>query len=173
MVPSSCCCNLKWNGYHSPPLPLAPPPPHPHPQPYPSPNHSIPSTRPTDRSSSRERSSQIPNDNALFQHVCFATNHGGLALIESAIILSEGACHERNKRIFVFLCLLKLLCLIPSMSSFCIIHDHRHHPILLMIVVHCPSSSIIAHNRTNPPSSLLSIIRHQCASWPIIDHHFP
>ena len=23
-IPSSCCCNLKWNGYHSPPLPQNP-----------------------------------------------------------------------------------------------------------------------------------------------------
>ena len=90
-IPSSCCCNLKWNGYHPPPLPfpspLPLPTPQPQPRPHPKPHHSIPSTRPPDRSSSRERSSQIPNDNALFQHVCFATNHGGLTLIESTIIL--------------------------------------------------------------------------------------
>ena len=33
------------------------------------------------------RSSQIPNDNALFRHVCFATNLGELTPIGSTIIL--------------------------------------------------------------------------------------
>ena len=71
-----------------PPLPFPSPLPTPTPnRPHPNPHHSIPSTRPPDRSSSRERSSQIPNDNALFRHVCFATNHGRLTLIESTIIL--------------------------------------------------------------------------------------
>ena len=69
------------------PFPSQPPPPPPSPSPalpFTAPLHSI---HPPDRSSSRERSSQIPNENALFQHVCFATNHGGLTLIESTIIL--------------------------------------------------------------------------------------
>ena len=73
------------------PLPLPRPQLQPKPQPYPSPHHSIPCTRPTFIIESA--SSQITNDNALFQHVCFATNLGGLTLIESTIILfAEHLC---------------------------------------------------------------------------------
>ena len=42
-IPSSCCCNLKWNGYHSPPLP---PRPSPSPSPFPSPSPALPFTAP-------------------------------------------------------------------------------------------------------------------------------
>ena len=74
-------------------LPLPSPSPRPSPSQSPSPSPALPFTaplhsiHPPDRSSSRERSFQIPDDNALFQHVCFATNLGELTLIESTIIL--------------------------------------------------------------------------------------
>ena len=89
-IPSSCCCNLKWNGYHSPPLP---PRPSPNPNPNPNPDPTLhrttpfhPPARPTDHHRESDPP-KYPNDNALFQHVCFATNHGGLTLIESTIIV--------------------------------------------------------------------------------------
>ena len=73
------------------PLPFPPrpsPSPHPNPNPDPTLNRTTPFHPPARPIIiEKERSSQLPNDNALFQHVCFATNLGELTLIESSMIL--------------------------------------------------------------------------------------
>ena len=75
----------RWPPPTRPPRP-SPPHPHPTPSPTPSQHHSIPSTRPPDRSSSRAIRPKYPTIMHCF-NMFFATNHGGLTLIESAIIL--------------------------------------------------------------------------------------
>ena len=140
-IPSSCRCNLKWNEPLPSPSPRPSPSQSPSPsQPYPSPNHFIPSTRPPDRSSSRERSSQIPNDNALFQHVCFATNHGGLTFIESVIILfakrfcfvhtPHTPCSHHNTAMLnsaVSTCKWAIICLNETRVFRALNAQYRHH----------------------------------------------
>ena len=75
----------------SPPSPshIAPPPsPNPNPNPDPTLNRPLHSINPPARPIIIESgSSQIPNDNALFQHVCVATDLGELTLTKSAIML--------------------------------------------------------------------------------------
>ena len=75
------------------PLPFPSPSPSPNPNPNPNPDPSLnrttpfrPPARPTDHHRESD-STKIPHDNALFQHVCIAANHGELTLIESFIIL--------------------------------------------------------------------------------------
>ena len=106
-IPSSCCCNLKWNGYHPPPLPPRPSSsPNPNPNPDPTLNRTTPFHPPARPIIIESGSSKIPKDNALFRHVYVATNLGELTLIESTIILfakyscgvhtTHAPCSDRN-----------------------------------------------------------------------------